>query len=195
MLYTKAASKITYMKFRNMLAILGEFFEITCIMAAVVVLSYIFVGQLLEVSGESMFPTFHDKEQLVAEKVSLSYKEPERGEVMIFEHPTQKGALIIKRVIGLPNEDLTIKNGSVYINGNILNEPYLSADTKTEGNIIIKEGTNFRIPDRSYVVLGDNRDKSTDSRYWGVINRDNMVGRGLFVYFPIRNFRLLLAQH
>ncbi|NMB69890.1 signal peptidase I [candidate division WWE3 bacterium] len=180
------------MKFKASLAILGEFFEITCIMAAVIVLCYIFVGQLLEVSGESMFPTFKDKEQLVAEKLSLSYKPPVRGEVVIFEHPTQKGELIIKRIIGMPGERITIKNGDVYINDNILDEPYLADGTKTEGNITIKDDAEFIIPEDNYVLMGDNRGKSTDSRYWGTINIDNMVGRGLFVYFPLKNFRILI---
>jgi len=179
------------MKFRNILSILGEFFEITAIMAAVIVLCYIFVGQLLEVDGESMFPTFKDKEQLVAEKLTLNYRKPERGEVMIFEHPTIKGELIIKRVIGMPNERILIKGGSVYINDNILMEPYLSENTVTEGNITIKENTEYIIPENHYVLMGDNRGKSTDSRYWGPISIEGMVGRGLFVYFPTGNFRFL----
>ena len=138
-----------------------------------------------------MFPTFKDKEQLVAEKLTLKYKKPERGEVVIFEHPTQKGELIIKRIIGMPGERLIIKNGSVYINDNILNEPYLAKGTVTEGNVLIKENNEFVIPDNNYVLMGDNRGKSTDSRYWGTININGMVGRGLFVYFPIKDFRLL----
>jgi signal peptidase I len=182
------------MKFRNILSILGEFFEITAIMAAVVVLCYIFVGQLLEVDGDSMFPTFKHQEQIVAEKLTLNYRKPERGEVMIFEHPTAKGELIIKRVIGMPQERLLIKDNSVYINDNILNEPYLTENTITEGNITIKENTEFLIPENHYVLMGDNRGKSTDSRYWGPISIEGMVGRGLFVYYPTANFRLLFGK-
>lgn len=177
------------MKIKNAFAVLIEFFEITIILSSVIVLSYIFVGQLLEVSGDSMFPTFHDKEQMVAEKLSIKYKDPQRGEVMIFQHPTQKEVLIIKRVIGMPGEILTIKDGAVYINGNLLNEPYLKSDISTEGNVYIKEGIDFRIPENAYVMLGDNRNKSTDSRYWGPIKKEDMVGRSLFVYYPLSNFR------
>lgn len=179
------------MKIKNFFTIIAEFFEITFIMAGVVLLSYIFVGLLLEVSGDSMFPTFHDKEQLVAEKLTLEYKEPQRGEVVIFEHPTQAGALIIKRIVGMPGETISLENGQVYINGNLLNEPYLAAGTKTEGNLVIKENLEFNIPSNHYVVLGDNRAKSLDSRYWGTVDRYKIKARGLFVYFPLKNFRFL----
>lgn len=163
-------------------------------MAAVIVLCYIFVGQLLEVDGDSMFPTFKDKEQLVAEKLSLSYKKPARGDILIFEHPTYKGELIIKRVIGMPQERIKISNGSIYINDNILQEPYLADNVVTAGNIFIKENDEYLIPENSYVMMGDNRAKSTDSRYWGPVSIDNMVGRGLFVYFPTPNFRFLIGD-
>lgn len=176
---------------KNILNTLYQFFEVTLILSAVVVLCYIFVGQLLEVSGDSMFPTFHDKEQLVAEKLTIKYEPPKRGEILIVEHPNEPGMLLIKRVIGLPGEVITIKNGYVYINGNILDEPYLTDSVTTEGGLTIKDGIDYRIPDDSYVFMGDNREKSTDSRYYGNVKMGNIVGRGLFVYYPIKNFRFL----
>lgn len=151
---------------------------------------YFFVGQLLEVTGDSMYPTFHDKEQIIAEKVSIKVKELERGEILIFEHPNEKGRLLIKRLIGLPGETIKIKNGKVYINGKELNEPYLS-DTTTEGQSFIKDGLEYKIRENTYVMMGDNRLKSTDSREWGFVDKELIVGRGVVVYYPFNRIRLI----
>jgi signal peptidase I len=178
-------------KEKQILKMLLEFFQITFILVALVIVVYIFIGQLLEVSGESMYPTFKDKEQILAEKLTIKYKDPTRSEVAIFNSPQNKDVLLIKRVIGLPGDTFMIKDGSVYINGSLLKEPYLTSGTKTEGNIELKEGVEYKIPADQYVMLGDNRSVSTDSRYWGMIKKETILGRGFLIYYPTQDFKLL----
>ena len=111
-----------------------DFIELLFISAIVFIVVYFFVGQLLEVSGDSMKPTLIDKERIIAEKLSLKYKDLQRGEIVIFvnpQYPEQDQKLIIKRVIGLPGEIITISDSKVYINDEPIDEPYLAQGMKT----------------------------------------------------------------
>lgn len=168
-----------------------DFIEIVLICASVFFVVYLFIGQLLEVTGDSMYPNFHDKEQMLAEKLSTKFIELKRDEIIIFKHPLEKGRLLIKRIIGLPGETIRISNGLVYINDRVLDEPYLAPDTKTQQEQAFQEGLEYKIPGNSYVVMGDNRQKSTDSREWGVLSKDLIVGRAVLVYYPINSIRLI----
>lgn len=166
-----------------------DIFEILFIALAIFLLVYIFVGQLLEVTGDSMHPTLKNKEQIIAEKITTKFNPLKRGEIVIFEHPKENNRLLIKRVIGLPNEELTVYNGNVYINSNKLHEPYLPEGTITSGSVVIKENTPYKIPDYEYVLMGDNRTESSDSRAIGPIKLGDIVGRAMLVYFPISSIR------
>ena len=171
-----------------------DFLEVFLISALVFALVYVFIGQLMEVSGNSMHPTYLDKERVIVEKVSLKFKEIGRGEVVIFQHPQiRERHLLIKRVIGLPGEVFRISGGSVYINGNKLDEPYLAPGVQTFelANGVIKENVDYPIAANSYVLLGDNRAQSTDSRYFGEISKDSIIGRLFLVYYPIQDFKLV----
>jgi len=138
-----------------------------------------------------MYPNFHDKEQIVAEKLSIKFKDLQRGEVVIFEHPLEKDRLLIKRVIGLPGETIKLENGSVYINNKILEEKYLPTGTTTKGQNFQGEDVDYKIPSNYYALMGDNRSKSTDSREWGFVSKNLIVGRGAFVYYPLNRIRLI----
>ena len=141
-----------------------------------------------------MFPTFKDKEQIIAEKASLEFKPIERGEIIIFKSPREPSRLLIKRVVGLPGENIMIKDGKVLINGEILSEDYLINAVKTEDGNSLREGVEYKIVDDSYVLLGDNRAKSNDSRDYGAVKRELLVGRGLFVYYPLSSMRLIRSN-
>jgi len=182
---------------RKTLDILLEFFELTIIGALIFVIVYLFVGQLLEVSGDSMEPNFHDKEQIVAEKLSPNITELKRGDIVIFNDPTQKDKLVIKRIVGLPGEEVKIENGLVYINNTLLEEPYLAMDTYTnlKYNHKIKEGEEYEIGEDSYIVLGDNRDNSRDSREWGALHKNNILGKAMIVYYPVKNFKIVINNY
>ncbi len=153
------------------------------------VLTNIFLGELLLVTGDSMHPFLKDNEQIIGEKISLNFKEPKRGEIMIFRHPYEN-ILIIKRIIGLPEEKVRIENNQIFINGEILGEPYLENVDTLPGEAIA-EGKEYTIPENHYLLLGDNRNESMDGRTWGFLPKENITSRALLVYYPFGNFRLI----
>lgn len=183
------------MKFNRdeFLHILKRFFEINIIAVCVVILCYVFLAETPQVTGDSMDPTLKDKETILAEKVSIKYKKPQRGEVLIFKHPENERVILIKRVVGLPGESFMINEGKVFINGAELNETYTNEPESTNEREMLKQGINYLIPEGYYVMLGDNRAKSLDSREWGFLNESNIVGRAVMVYKPAQNMRFI--QH
>jgi signal peptidase I len=168
-----------------------DFLEYLLIAVSLFILVYLFVGQLLEVTGDSMYPTFKDKEQIIAEKLSISLNTVKRGEIIIFKSPKEPDRLLIKRAIALPGETITINNGKVFINGNELDEPYLNNSVGTFGGKTMEENVEYKIADDAYVFLGDNREKSTDSRDYGAVKHGMLVGRGIIVYFPLSSLRMI----
>jgi signal peptidase I len=173
------------------LTFLFDIFELTIISLTIFLVIYLFVGQLLEVTGDSMNPTFYDKEQVLAEKVSKKFKPFERGDIVIFRHPEKNERLLIKRVIAMPFENFKISEGKIFINGELLDEPYLPEDIVTSGGSYFNEGTEYNIPIYTYVLMGDNREKSSDSRVFGPVRDQLIIGRAAAVYYPLRNFRIL----
>ena len=138
-----------------------------------------------------MLPNFHENEQILIDKVSIKYSDFKRGEVVIIKHPEDPGIMLIKRIVGLPGDIFEIADGDVFINNERLEEPYLLAQNSTFGDSKIQEGLSLIVPEGSYVLLGDNREDSLDSRSWGALDGSFIVGKGLLVYAPISNFRLV----
>jgi len=144
-----------------------------------------FVFQPFLVQGPSMEPTFFDKEYLIVEEISYRFNGPQRGDVIVFKSPENPGDYLIKRVIGLPDERVEIKGGEVTIYndshpaGFKLNESYLPPGLMTGGDLDVQVGSN------RYFVLGDNRSVSLDSRSFGVITRQGIVGRVWFRGWPL----------
>lgn len=168
-----------------------DLLEISIIGVTIFVLIYIFVGQLLEVTGDSMEPNLHNGEQIIAEKISMKFKPLSRGEIVIFRHPDNNERLLVKRVIGLPGETIKIANGDVYINGKLLNEPYILEQDSSEGRKDLVEEVEYQIPKNSYILLGDNRRESSDSRTFGPVREELILGRVLLVYYPLGHIRLV----
>ena len=162
-----------------------NFISNVIILTGVTLACYLLVGQIVQINGESMNPTIKNNEWILAEKISPKFGEFKRGEIVVFKSPENNNRLLIKRIIGLPNETMEIKYGLVYIDGKLLNEPYLITDA-------VKENSEYKIGENEYVMLGDNRENSIDSREYGVVKKEGLLGRALFVYKPIQNFRLLL---
>lgn len=135
------------------------------------------------VSGESMYPTLKSKDYLIINKVAYKSKNPERGDIVVFNSniPNEKGGNknLVKRIIGLPNEHLIIKNGIVYINDKKIEEPYLE-ELYTSGDI------DIIIPEDYFFTMGDNRSISRDSRdvEVGVINKEEIIGRVSVRLYP-----------
>ena len=144
----------------------------------------LFVIQPFRVSGESMETTFQNGEYLIVDQISYRFTEPEYGEVIVFRYPKNPSKYFIKRLLGMPSDTITIKDSVVSINGVDLDEPY-ARTIEPLYNFELKLG-----PDE-YFVLGDNRNHSSDSRTWGALPKDKIVGRALIRLFPLTNINLL----
>lgn len=135
------------------------------------------VSARIRVDGQSMVPTFKDGEFVIVDKISYRFHDARRGDVIVFHYPRDPQQEYIKRVIGLPGDQIDIRNGKVYVNGSVLNEPYINAQPRYELQTVVPAGELF--------VLGDNRNNSSDSHDWGTVPEDFVVGKAVFVYWPI----------
>ena len=135
--------------------------------------------------SESMVPTLQKYDKLIVDKVSYHFDEPQRGDIIIFsptetikkDNPNLKDAFL-KRIIGLPGEKVEVKEGKVFINDRPLQENYIEAPPQYQYG-------PFTVPPNSYFVLGDNRNNSYDSHFWGFVPRENIIGRASEIFFPI----------
>jgi len=137
-----------------------------------------------------MLPNFQDKEMLLTDKISYRLHEPKRGDVVVFRAPPSEACAeneceYIKRVIGLPGEKIMVKSHHVYIDGEMLVENYLPPENVTEPGNYLTEGKEAIIPGGYYVLMGDNRSHSRDSREFGSIEERAIVGRAFFIYWPL----------
>ncbi len=152
---------------------------------AVFILLGVFVAQPVVVEGTSMLPQLHDGERLLVNKLvyykwqSVSWGHLERGDVVVFWFPNEPEKSYVKRVIGLPEETVEIRNGGVYINGTKLEEPYLEA----EHNKSLPTFAPVKVDKHYYYLMGDNRDNSSDSRYWGLVPEKYIYGKAFFRYW------------
>lgn len=145
--------------------------------------SYLFLARPFQVKGDAMAPNYRDGQYLISSPVRKD-SEVKRGEVIIMKSVDNPKVVYIKRVIGLPGESVMLKDGLIYINGEILDEEdYLKHGVVTSGNSFIGEGEEMKVPNGQYFVLGDNRMKSVDSRKYGFVPRENIVSKVQFCYW------------
>lgn len=154
--------------------------------AAAFAIVYVFIFKPFQVKGESMFPNFKDNEYLITSVISLRLGNPKLGDVIVFRAPPEPDKDFIKRVIGIAGDKVLVKDGQVYLNGKLLDEnKYLKPDVKTYAGSFLRENEEVTVPFDNFLVLGDNRSFSTDSREWGFVPRKNIVGKSFFVYWPV----------
>ena len=161
-----------------------DIIEVFVISMSVFIIIYLFLVQPHQVKGQSMHPTFKDGEYLMTDKITYRRRDPVRGEIVVFKSPVNESFDFIKRVIAGPGDTILIDDGSVYLNGNELVESYLPDEYTTEGGRFIREGIDYTVPQGTWVVMGDNRSHSSDSREWGPVPFENFVGRGFLRYWP-----------
>ncbi len=140
----------------------------------------------VRVENISMKPTLQPGELLLVNKLAYQLGEPHHGDVVIFHYPANPQEDYIKRVIGIPGDEILIQDGNVTVNGTQLEEPYISAAPAYRGSWQVPEGQIF--------VLGDNRNQSSDSHSWGFVPYENLVGKALVVYWPIDEIKTLTHQ-
>jgi len=134
------------------------------------------VSARVRVDGFSMLPTLHDGEFVLVNKLSYRVGTPTRGDIIVFRSTTTNDLDLIKRIMGVPGDKISIHNGQVIINGQTLTEPYINAEPNYSGE--------WQVPDGYLFVLGDNRNDSSDSHAWGFLPEQNVIGKAMLIYWP-----------
>jgi signal peptidase I len=151
------------------------------------VVLYIIIQSLtarIKVESTSMVPTLSTNDYVVVNKLAYKLGAPKRGDVIVFKYPPDPTQIpYIKRVIGLPGDQIHIAGGRVSINGVLLNEPYLKVSTNGGGD--------WTVPEDSLFVMGDNRNGSSDSRAWGMVPLGNVIGKAEVIYWPPQHWSQL----
>ncbi len=161
----------------------AEIVQIAVLALAIILPVRYFLIQPFIVKGASMEPNFYDSEYLIIDELTFHFRDPERGEIIVFRPPQHDDQYYIKRVIALPGETIEIRNGVITIfnndipNGFVLNEAYIAEVTEGRDRKVLGA--------EEYYVMGDNRDASLDSRYFGAVPRDHFIGRVWVRGFPI----------
>lgn len=167
---------------------------------AIFLVIYVLLFRPFQVNGQSMFPTFHNGQYVLTnligyeEVFGLKFKfgTPKRGDVIVFVSPTNEEKDYIKRIIGLPGDTISLNNGDVYVNSKKFDENrYLSPEIKTYGQNFLHEGESVIVPKNEYFVMGDNRPFSSDSRDFGFVKKDAIIGLSSVVYWPVTDFKVI----
>lgn len=172
----------------------GDLLSFGILVIAIVVVVRGIIAQPFIVSGTSMVPTFENKDYLVIDQLTYRFSDPHRGDVVVFRPPYNKNIFLIKRIIGIPGDTVTVKNGIATITnaehpqGVRLSDEYTTPDTLIEDvTTVVTEG--------NYFVMGDNRPASYDSRRWGLLPKKNITGRAFLRVFPTKDFGLLPGKY
>jgi signal peptidase I len=143
-----------------------------------------YVTARIRVESISMEPNLYAGDFVIVSKLAYRFDEPTRGDVIVFKYPPRPNETpYIKRVIGLPGDDVEIRNGYVFINGELLPEPYIQVDTYPNNR--------WMVPEDALFVMGDNRENSSDSRSWGMVPLENVIGKAEVVYWPPEDWKIL----
>ncbi len=127
------------------------------------------------IDGSSMNPTLQNGEYLIINNLVYLLDDPQEGDIVVFRHP-RNDLNLIKRVIGVPGDHIKIENGTLWVNGEVYNEPYIADSPNYNGE--------WDVPEGHYFALGDNRNNSSDSHSWGFLPVENMLGKAMYVYWP-----------
>jgi signal peptidase I len=166
----------------RLLGLLREVVE-TLLLAGVIWAIVNFASARFVVDGSSMEPNLHSGQFLIIDRLTYRFGEPERGDIIVFEYPDLPEKDYIKRIIGLPGEEVSIHDNVVYVNGSPLDEAYIITPTSYTGT--------WTVGPNQYFVLGDNRNNSSDSHDWGMLDRELIVGKAWLSYWPISEWGLV----
>ena len=143
----------------------------------------VFLYQPVKVEGTSMAPLLSDQERIFINKFVYRFESIHRGDVVVFWYPLDRSKSFIKRVVGLPEDTVEIRDGKVYLNGKALTEPYVPPESVDLGTL-----APIHVPDGEYFVMGDHRTSSNDSRIFGPVPRQFIYGKAVFAYWPVDHF-------
>lgn len=132
-----------------------------------------------KVPSGSMISTINVGDKVIGFRLAYTFDDPKRGDIIMFNAPDKENTIYIKRVVGLPGDEIVISDNKVYINGEPLEEKYV------KNGWTLDQGTSeYTVPKGEYFMMGDNRDNSSDSRVWGTIKKDEIIAKALFRYYP-----------
>jgi signal peptidase I len=149
----------------------------TILLAVLILLGINGLSARIRVDGTSMEPNLHTGEYVVVNKFAYKLEQPHLGDVIVFHFPGDPEQEYIKRVIGVPGDIVEVDSGQVYVNGIRLQEPYIAAEADYQGS--------WFVPQASLFVLGDNRNNSSDSHTWGMVPFNYVIGKAVFIYWPL----------
>jgi signal peptidase I len=155
----------------------------TIVLAVVLFVGINALSARVRVDGYSMRPTLEDGEFVLVSKLSYFWGDVTRGDIVVFHFPLNPEEELIKRVIGLPGDRVMVENGQVFVNGQAISEPYIAQSPLYSGEWLVEENHLF--------VLGDNRNNSNDSKDWGLMPMENLVGKAVLIYWPPPMWNLL----
>lgn len=166
-------------------SLLRETLEVIIPAIVIFLLVRTFLFEVRIVPSGSMNPTIMENDRFIAEKITLRFREPRRGDILVFKPPAnaQFTTDYVKRVIGLPGETVEVRGGDVYINGTPLDEPYVPAEYRANSDF-----PPITVPPESLFMMGDNRNMSEDSRFWGFLPYRNIRERAVFRIWPLGRF-------
>lgn len=172
-----------------------DFFQTLVVFAAIGTAIYWLVAQPHKVSGSSMFPNFKDGDYIITDKLTYKFGDPKRGDIVVFKNPKDETVDFIKRILALPGDKIKVQNGKIYLNGSELKEPYLKDTIITNPGAFLREGEEITVEPGRYITIGDNRPASSDSREWGFITQQEIIGKVFFRYWPASEVGLYPAAY
>lgn len=161
-----------------------DFIQSVVVIGAIFALIYWQIAQPHKVSGSSMIPTFTNGDYILTDKVTYKLSQPKRGDVVVLKNPRDESQDFIKRIVALPGEKIRVEDGHVFVSDRLMEEDYLKPSIITRSGNFLHEGEEITVEGGHYFVFGDNRTASSDSRDWGPITKDEIVGRVFFRYWP-----------
>lgn len=169
---------------RKIVDFVMDILETVVFIGSLFIVIYLFILTPNQVKGASMEPTFQSGDYILTSRVTYKMRSYHRGDVIVFKAPRNPDIEYIKRIIGLPGDKIMIENGNIFVNDKLLQENYIAARTNLWESGFAKEGSLITIPDNEIFVMGDNRPRSSDSREFGPVSADSVIGNVFYRYFP-----------
>jgi len=180
------------MKINNKVkSIIREYAESLLIAFVLAMIIRTFIVQAYKIPTGSMNPTLIEGDRILVNKFIYRFRQPERGEVIVFRYPENPRLAFIKRLIAFEQETLQIKNGRIFINTEQTTQEKITPRFYYNRGPYGPVGQTITVPDQSFYVLGDNSANSRDSRYWGFVPKKNLLGKAILIYWPLHRIRLL----
>lgn len=167
-----------------------EFIQSTVVFFAIISIVYLFAVQPHKVSGCSMCDTFQSGDFILTDKVSYHFGDPKRGDVVVFKYPRDPSIDFIKRIIAVPGDKIKLVDSKVMVNDITIDEPYIEGKP-TLPNDFLRENQEYTVTADNYIVFGDNRTGSSDSRAWGELPKGLIIGKAMFRYWPFTEAGLI----